>query len=157
MSIITIRQAVPTDATSIVSLHAYLQTPLAEKWPWRFKSIDSDFDRDYVLGLMEDLNNTFVVADIDRHVRGYALIRSEALAETPLTYAYKVTRIAHISVAPKFRGMGIGTNLLSAIKMASKEKDIPIVELEMWIPDERTRNFFHRNGFDTCKERLWTV
>jgi ribosomal protein S18 acetylase RimI-like enzyme len=154
---IHIRKAVTQDAATLGALNADVQDIHAAALPWLFKPSRPDtFAPGEVKCLLAQPENLFFIAEVDGTVAGYAYAEIREQPETPVSHAYDMIYLHHISVRPAHRRRGVGSALMGAVRDAAANAGITPIVLDVWTFNEEARAFFRCRGFAAYSEKLWS-
>jgi diamine N-acetyltransferase len=154
---IIIRKATERDADALRALNADVQALHAAAEPWLFKPPGPDVPAAWEVDrLLEEPGKLFFIAEVDRDPAGYAYVQIQERPETPLTRAYDMIYLHHLSVRPVHRRHGVGSALIGAVRAAGAEAGVTMVALDVWLFNDEARAFFRRHGFAVYNERMWS-
>jgi GNAT superfamily N-acetyltransferase len=152
-----IRRATAADAEAVSSLNADVQALHAAHLPWWFKPPGPEsFPPAAAVAVIAESKNLVFLAVMGEEAVGYLYAEVIRQKETPLRYAYDMVYIHHISVRPAYRGQGIGSALVEAVRAAAAEVGIALLATDTLFFNARAQAFFRRHGFTPFTERLWT-
>lgn len=155
---VTIRKATAHDAVMLAELNAEVQRIHAEALPWLFKApAATTIAPDASADMLGRAGAIVLLAIADTQPIAYAYAEVRRRRETALTHAYSSLYLHHIIVRAGFRGQGIGSQLLEAIRAAAADDGITRLELDVWSFNEGAHRFFARHGFVVYNERMWTT
>jgi ribosomal protein S18 acetylase RimI-like enzyme len=98
---------------------------------------------------VSDHDGKFLLAVDDKTVIGFVMgtIKSrhgnELLEETPYTYG----EVVELYVAARYRGTGIGTQLMRHIEDYFAKKNCAVVFIEVFAPNTNAQNFYKKHGY----------
>jgi GNAT superfamily N-acetyltransferase len=62
-----------------------------------------------------------------------------------------------MGVLDAFRGRGIGSQLLGALRDLASIRKIPQLALDVWRFNSRARAFYQARGFQVYQEKMWVM
>jgi ribosomal protein S18 acetylase RimI-like enzyme len=107
---------------------------------------------DYLEKQLRDIKNKngiFLVAETQNNICGYGIGLVESLEPDDLMEVLPHTpgRIAELYVDDKYRGMGIGTQLLNELESYLKEKGCNPIHIGVFVPNQRARKLYEKLGY----------
>jgi len=131
----------------------------------RFKPIDLDrvmyinqmclpenYSSSFFLDLYERFPETFVVAEEDSEIVGYAMCRIEKdLSSFRFLGIAKKGHLISIAVLPKYQHQGIGQALMQAIMKAMIGYEAKEIHLEVRVTNTAAINLYKKLGFQVAK------
>jgi GNAT superfamily N-acetyltransferase len=102
--------------------------------------------------LLASADHVVLVAEVDGAVVGNAHAEVQRRAESPFRRATAVLHVHQMAVGGEWRGRGIGTRLLDAMRTAARERGIATLELNVWSFNAEAREFYARAGFVSARE-----
>ncbi len=144
-----------TDYNLLARLNEEIQTLHNVLLPKIFKP----YEQEAVIGFFKtSLNNenatAFVAFENDAPV-GYVLLFIMNIPSNPFQYSRSYILIDQISVLQKYRGKGIGKQLLGASYAFAKAHYIEHLELNHWTLNDSARKFFSHHQFEYYNEKMW--
>ena len=146
----SIRPYRPEDREDIVNLHAELQAFEHSFRPERAvgRAISEGQVDDYLRMLSgEDEDAHLLVAELGSNLVGFVffLIESDPLHTKP-----EQVYVQDIAVTEAFRGRGLGTGLLRAVKDIMRAKGVHRIDLQVLVGNADARAFYETLGFETA-------
>ena len=157
---ITVRLAHRQDLPALCQLYYELHEFTTRGVPDRLRSLGDweCYDATWLTGELEKLLNTLDVtiwvAEVDGQVAGLAEVYLRSNAEHPDTVAHWYGYLQSLVVMPHLRGRGIGAHLLSAAERWSKEQGASELQLDTWEFDTGPLGFYRQKGYQTLKRTL---
>lgn len=153
---IEIRPATPGDAGAISRVVQNTQAIHAAAHPGVFKPATADcFPPDAIRSLMGSPDHLFFVADNDGDVVGYTYVEIQRRPDSGFKFAAVQMYVHQMGVRDAYRGRGIGSRLLGAVRDSARAHGITHLALDVWTFNERARQFYVDHGFQPYQERLW--
>lgn len=142
------RPAVPVDLPRLRELAEEAHDATAalarggEMWSLHDAGRRSDDGRSALDGLLDDDDALALVGTLDDEVVGYAVVRTDALAD-----GRRLARVSDLYVEDAGRGVGVGAAMLGAV--VDWAQTTGCIGVDAWaLPGEReTKNFFEASGF----------
>lgn len=150
MSGARIRPAGESDAQTLADLgartfyEAYIDMVSAEVLE---PFIESAFDVDVIRAELEAPSVTFLIAEVDGAIAGYAMV-DRGDAPEPVT-GHHPAELARIYVGEEWIGRGIGTELMRASLDHAERSGCDVVWLGVWEHNQRAIGFYEQWGFRT--------
>jgi len=129
---------------SIQQLHASL-------YPEFFKEYEYEGMREHFKNMMDVENIRFILIE-DPNPVGYAMIEIKSNPETVFKKAYKSLYVHQINIIEPFIGQGYGARLIKHIENIARENDINMIQLDYWASNERAKQFYLKEQFETIRE-----
>jgi ribosomal protein S18 acetylase RimI-like enzyme len=149
-------KATKNEIPDIVSLNMHVQRIHHDSHPDVFKPVSDDqpihgfFDY-----LIQQENNTFLVAYLDSIPVGYAWYAVEEKPDFPMKYSRKQIYIHQIAVHEDYRRQKVGKSLFYKIEKQAQEQAITHFELDSWSFNTEAHKFFNNLGFETYNINMW--
>jgi ribosomal protein S18 acetylase RimI-like enzyme len=107
---------------------------------------------DYIEKQLRDIKNKngiFLVAEIESKICGFGVGLIDTLEPDDLMEVLPHTpgRIAELYVEDKYRGMGIGTQLLSELESYLKEKGCNPIHIGVFVPNQSAHKLYEKLGY----------
>ena len=145
---IDVRPARVDDAAAIATLTAEVQAMHVAALPDLFKPATGDlFPPERLRALLASADDVVLVAEVDGVVVGNAYAEVQRREENPFRRAVEVLHVHQMAVGGEWRGRGIGTRLLDAMRAIARERGIATLELNVWSFNAEAREFYARAGF----------
>lgn len=149
-----IRIARSTDHILIASLNSEVQQLHHEMHPEIFKPFDKEGIEAAMQSFLADSNCNAFIAWKDEEPVGYMILMLRETGNNAFHYNTRSVYIDQIGVPVKNRKLGIGQLLMSHAGQFAKQHNITRLELDHWTANTVAANYFHKQGYTLCKERL---
>lgn len=150
----TVRPATLADDRVLAELNAVVQQMHHDVAPERFKPPEIAAGVAYFREVLRSDDVYTFVAEADGVVRGYALVRLHRRPETALTYGGLVVELDQICVDPKYRGRGLGRELIDHVRSIASDAGAARLQLMVWEFNTHARDVFERAGFIAAMTRM---
>lgn len=150
---IEIRDACANDAEALCALNEDVQALHAAAVPWLFKTHGLGVEA--FKKILENSNSFLLVATAGSELVGYLYAEHRKYPETPLTYAYQILHVHHISVRDAFRKSGVGKALMNRLHEVGDAAGVNRISADVWSFNDNARKFFKTSGLSAYIERLW--
>ena len=144
-----IRTAVAADMERIVALYHHLFQAMEALQPDVMRDVEQD--PSFIRDTIESEKGDILLAEVEGEVAGFALVRQEHTPPYPCMVPHEFCFLLDLSVAPKARGTGVGSALLSAVKRWATERGLDYVELNVLSNNAGAKRLYAREGF-VCKQ-----
>ena len=146
---VTVRDAVPGDASALLALLSDTEGGLARSEGVRAERVDASeasvAEASAAVGrIAADPDERLVVGLVENEVAGVVHLRRAPLSPIRVQESVRVTSL---TVAPEHRGKGVGTVLMSVATAWAEEKDAPFVVAVMPARDREANRYVTRLGF----------
>jgi diamine N-acetyltransferase len=149
---VTIRNAVDADLDPLIRLNTQVQELHAQVYPADFKSLTDEGEvRDFLASVIQRVDHTILLAQIDGADVGYAWIEMMDRPPTPFTWAKKRVFLHHICVDSGHRRLGVGSALITRIEERARAAGIGEFVLDMWALNDSAQAFFDSFGLETYR------
>lgn len=149
---VTIRNAGDADLDALIRLKAQVQRVHAQVYPADFKSLTYEGEvRNFLASLMHRTDHTFLLAQPDDAVVGYAWFEIQDRPQTPFTWAKRRVFLHHICVDSGHRRLGVGSALISRVEERALAAGIGEFALDMWSLNDTAQAFFKSCGMETYR------
>jgi GNAT superfamily N-acetyltransferase len=153
---IAIRRATDADAAAVSALNADVQLLHHQGLPDFFKAPDHEtFPVTEVKTLLNQPACFIFLALFDGVPAGYLFGEILARQVSRSFHASRMVYVRHLSVAPQFRKMGVGTGLLDAAAAEGKRLRVRRIALDYWSFNKEAQRFFAARGFAPYNEKVW--
>ncbi len=122
--------------------------------PLIFKPHSIEAMEQLFIGMLENESMSAYVVYVDSEPAGYVILNIRKYPETPFRYAYTAIEIDQICVDSKFKGQGLGKCLVDFAKTFANEKGIHRIEMNFWMQNENSGQFFTSQGFKPFNDRM---
>lgn len=132
------------DMESIARLHANLNQMMSQLQPNDFKSNSEDaaWIKQYLL----DENSDYLLVEDGGEIRGLALVEESESYNIPSLLKRHYANLIHLIVAPDYRGVGYGHELMEAVKQWGKERQLEYIELSVLANNQAALLFYEKEG-----------
>lgn len=118
-------------------------------------NVDWPYNEDglrYFTKCIEAEDYALLVAEVDNRIVGYVagVVKQPFSAEKG-----KRAELENMCVLEECRGHGIGGQLVDAFMKWAKDKEVDIVHVIAYTPNERAINFYKKKGFSPYALNLW--
>ncbi len=145
----TIRQGVPADIACLAALviqvwlHTYATDGIRSAIA---RYVLSEFTTEKFAGILADTESQLLVAEMNQHLVGYALVKFGAVCPTS---ALSNIELATLYVQEHFTRSGLGSALLARSQNLARERtDDAKLWLSVNIRNERAIAFYRKHGFE---------
>lgn len=145
------------DACLIGALNADVQNLHAALHPELFKPFAQEAMEVAFQSFMSDPNCRIYVACEEEKAVGYAIYVIREMPENAFQYAMRTLYLDQLSVKPEYRKSGIAEALLATGEQLARELGINRLELDHWSANTIAANYFRKQGYQLCKERLFKL
>ncbi len=146
---VTIRPAIPQDATRINELLYQVAKVHADGRPDIFKPAAKKYTDEELIGIMEcDTTPIFVAVNETNVVMGYAFCVDKTIRDHTLFLDKKTLYIDDICVDEKARGQHIGRQIFAHIDKYAKENEYDSITLNVWAFNEGAYKFYENCGMN---------
>lgn len=145
---ITIRRAAPADAARLAAFAsgAFVDTFGADNTPEDMTAyLAESFGEAVQRSELEDPEVTVLLAESDKELVGYAMLRDGAVA-TPVD-STRAIEIARLYAGKPWIGAGIGALLMRSCLTEARSRDKDTIWLGVWERNARAIAFYRRWGF----------
>jgi ribosomal protein S18 acetylase RimI-like enzyme len=141
-----IREATISDLEAILHLNKKLfdyETSFNTEYnlDWTF----SDVGRNYFKKMIEDENEIALVAELEDKIVGYLVV---SIYHHSFRKENPIAELDNMYIEEKFRGKGIGTQLVAEAKRKAKEKGARTLKVEAAAQNEKALSFYRACGFE---------
>jgi ribosomal protein S18 acetylase RimI-like enzyme len=151
-----IRFAESADAPAISELNDVVQRIHTDAEPLIFKEPSGNsFPPAEIVGLLEDPNNIFLIAEEDERPIGYLMAEIMRRPASSLLHSFDRLYIHQLAVRESEQARGCGRALIERALTLAKERGLSAVVLDVWSFNERAKSFFEHRGFRVFNERMW--
>ena len=151
----SIRTATENDAPYISALCEEVQRLHATALPEVYRPASQEtFPVRTVCELMASPDRVFFIADVDGEPAGYLYAELQHQPETPFLRAMDMLYLHHISVHPRFKRHGIGSELMDAVKSWAKVRGVSTVKLHVCAFNETAMAFFESAGYARLSQSM---
>jgi diamine N-acetyltransferase len=98
-----------------------------------------------ITALIADPLITFIIAEANRHLIGFAQVRRDAAQ--PLAATSHAVELQRLYVQQRFNGCGVGKRLLRRVEAWAREQYATSVWLTAWSGNAHARAFYARQGY----------
>ena len=152
---VVVRVASAADADLISGITNEVQALHAAAHPALFKPAGPDvFPPERIRALMTEEGQRFWVATVGEVVVGYAYGFMQPVHDSPWHRARSVFSIEQVGVTAPWRGRGIGSRLVAAVRALAAEHGVAELRLSVWSFNVEARGMYARLGFTTYQERM---
>jgi len=112
----------------------------------------ADYGNNYLRKTLKEVNNkngSFIIAEIENKIVGFGVAIVEKLSQNDLMEVLPHTpgRIIELYVDSKYRGKGIGTQLMQQLESYLKQKGCQTIHIEVYAPNVKTHKLYKRFGY----------
>ena len=140
----TIRTATGGDLAAIRALYQQLDTHAVESQPQHFRRRERSDE--YLLGLIEDENSDFLLAELEGEIVGFSQISFRWTKDIPVLVPCKYAYINDFVMREGLRGQGIGGALMEASKAWGKARGGEYLRLSVLPDNLGAQRFYARHG-----------
>jgi len=106
---------------------------------------------EYIINSEKD---DLLIAEINGDIAGFAHVMEDKTDPYDCIVQYKFAVCVDLYVSPAYRKMGVGTELINAIKEWAKKRELSFVELKVLVENENAIRLYEREGFDTVSNTM---
>jgi len=132
------------DLSAIRALYWQLDTHAVASQPWHFQR--GERSAEYLLGLIDDENSDFLLAELDSEIVGFSLIAMKEVKDIPVLVPGKYAYIMDFVVREDLRGKGIGGTLMEASKAWARARGGEFLRLSVLPDNLGAQRFYARHG-----------
>lgn len=119
-----------------------------------FKPHSNDSMKEFFDELLINKNVSAYIAYYNEKAAAYMLLSKIEREENHYRKAYSYVNIEQICVEKDFKGKGVGKALVDFAKDYARELNITRLEMNYWVKNINSGEFFRSQGFETYNERL---
>ena len=106
---------------------------------------------------MASPGRAFIVAMDGDAVVGYAYAEVQRRPDTAVRFAAVQLYVHQMGVLEAFRGRGVGSRLLLALRDIARARGISRLALDVWRFNSHARSFYESHGFQVYQEKMWAA
>lgn len=165
MSDVTIRPAQERDFDDLTALYeefhtfhvrgvpGWLRLPVSFADPGQHER-DRAKIREQLAAIMSDPGAALLLAEAEGHIVGLGEVYLRRDEECPLTIQYTYGHLQSLMVTERWRGHGIGRQLLAAAEDWAREREATQLRLDAWEFAAGPLPFYEALGYQTTKHEL---
>jgi GNAT superfamily N-acetyltransferase len=111
--------------------------------------------KDYILEIIQDINKTLFVAEIESRIIGLAECYVVESRNFPLLKKRKWIQLDNIVIRRNYQKQNIGTLLLKKVVEWAKSKKIKRIELKVYSFNSAAIDFYLKNGFKEFSKSMY--
>ena len=153
----TFRKATPDDARCISALgmQVYLDTYAPQGIRLSIaEDVLHNFSLPSIAEVMTKPDTTFIVAETNHHMVGFAQLSAHATHE--LVLFSDATELNRLYIQEKFTGRGLGRELLAEAEKTALAEGASALWLTAWIGNARALAFYSSQGYEEVGSTLYT-
>jgi ribosomal protein S18 acetylase RimI-like enzyme len=149
---VVIRNATDGDLEALIRLNAQVQRLHAQNYPADFRSSTDEREvRDFFASVIQRVDHTILLAQVDGADVTYAWIEIVDRPATPFTWAKKRAFLHHICVDSGHLRLGVGSALITRIEERALAAGAGEFVLDMWSLNDSAQAFFKSRGLATYR------
>jgi diamine N-acetyltransferase len=148
-----VRVAHARDAPTIARLGASIQRMHHERRPDWFRPVDDDASVELYLELLADPAVTVYLAE-DADAVGFVVVKVHQRPDSALGVGQTILELDQIGVAPTARRLGVGRELMNAVRERANEVSAQRIILTTWEFNVDAHRFFESEGLVTEMRRM---
>jgi ribosomal protein S18 acetylase RimI-like enzyme len=121
-------------------------------YPEYFKEYDFESMKEFFKRIMDKPNFTFLLLENDQRYIGYAWLEIKKYTENEIRMPYTSVYLHHLSIIEAERNKGFGGKLMEKITEIAIINNIRKIELDYWIKNDVSKEFFSKNGYKKYRE-----
>ena len=129
---------------------ANLQPVVDDSISWRRR-------RRFYIDNLEAKSAFLVVANLDNHTVGYAMVLIEAGPDDTWPLGKRYAELYSLSVAPELRRKGIGTRLLDFVDEQLNRRGIHDLRVAVMVGNDEAQRLYERRGFVPAEVVLYRL
>ena len=106
---------------------------------------------EYIINSEKD---DLIIAEIDGKIAGFAHVLEEKTDPYDCIVQYKFAVCVDLYTFTAYRKMGVGTELMNAIKEWAKKRELAYIELKVLIENDNAIRLYEHNGFNTVSQTM---
>jgi diamine N-acetyltransferase len=153
----TFREATPDDALciSVLGMQVYLDTYAPQGIRLSIaEDVLRHFSPPVIKEVMAKPDTTFIVAETNHHMVGFAQLSANATHE--LVHFPDATELNRLYIQEKFTGRGLGRQLLQQAEKTEHTSGASALWLTAWIGNARAIAFYSKQGYEELGSTLYT-
>jgi diamine N-acetyltransferase len=153
----TFREATPDDALciSVLGMQIYLDTYAPDGIRLSIaEDVLHNFSPPVIAEVMTKSDTTFIVAETNKHMIGFAQLSADAKHE--LVPFPDATELNRLYIQEKFTGRGLGRQLLTQAEKTALASGASALWLTAWIGNARALAFYSSQGYKDAGSTLYT-
>jgi diamine N-acetyltransferase len=151
------RKATPDDALciSVLGMQVYLDTYAPEGIRLSIaEDVLHNFSPPVIAEVMTQSDTTFIVAEANHHMVGFAQLT--ARAKHVLVLFDNATELNRLYIQEKFIGRGLGRQLLQQAEKTALANGASALWLTAWVGNARALGFYSSQGYEEIGSTLYT-
>jgi len=142
---ILIRLATLDDVATIAKMYEEFFAFHAGLQPDYFK--EAEEHGDYPKSTIESETADLIIAEIDGNIAGFTHVTENKSLPYDCIVQYKFAVCMDLYVSPAYRKMGVGTELMNAIKEWAKKRKLDFVEIKVLVGNDNAIRLYEREGY----------
>ena len=152
---VTIRAATMDDYSAICQLFHELDDHHVRIRPDVFQHFNGPpRRRDVITRLVDDRQGEIFLAEVGKEIVALATVHVKDCPDAPMFRPCKIAVMDNLVVSQDYRGAGVGKKLLDRVAKWAESRNIPSINISVWIENESGMSFFAANGFKPMCQRM---
>lgn len=147
-----IRLATQEDIPAICSLSGELFARMAALEPDIFKQ--GEQSTAFVQSCFSNAKRDILVAEADGRVVGHAIVEQRETPDYPCMVPHRFVHLMDLVVTEVWRGRGVGTQLMAAVKEWAAARGADYVSLEVVAANRDAARFYDMHGFRAVQHTM---
>jgi GNAT superfamily N-acetyltransferase len=148
-----VRKAKDDDAEMVARLGASIQRMHHDERPDWFKPANEAAAVELYRELLGDPAVTIYLAE-DEEALGFVVVKVHQRPDSPLGFAQTLLELDQIGVAPSVRRLGVGHELMNAVRARADEVSARRIILTTWEFNVDAHRFFEAEGLEVEMRRM---
>lgn len=152
---VVIRIATTDDCPAVCRLLRELDDHHIRIRPDVFQSFDGPTrPQEHLARFINEHDGDIFLAEVGADIVGLATIRIVDGPDGPMFRSSQSASMDNLIVTRDFQGLGIGKRLLDRAVTWSQSREIPSININVWIDNESGTSFFKASGFKPLCQRM---
>ncbi len=153
----TFRKATPDDSLciSVLGMQVYLDTYAPQGIRLSIaEDVLHNFSPPIIAEVMDKPDTTFIVAESNHHMVGFAQLNARARHE--LVPLHNATELHRLYIQEKFTGRGLGRSFLAQAEKTAIAEGASALWLTAWVGNARALAFYSAQGYEEAGSTLYS-